>query len=215
MRAALSPLGFVAAVSIATAAHTADLVLAPSGDGLTTIEPETYRGRVTVLDGRTVAFFPNGPTVRLADVDVCHLPQWAFERSGYPYPCGPLAKAWLKRLVRRDPVSCRAQRQDRDGVILARCTVRGGDLGYNVMRAGIGQTPKGQVPPDACYGCAEGQALRNGWGLNGTIYLDPSDWRRRADDRSLDRRPFRDRNMIRDELGTVYVPPAPRNPAEE
>ena len=215
MRAVRSQLGLVVAMSIATVAHSADLVLAPSMDGLTAGEVETHRGRVTVLDGRTVTFFPNGPTVRLADVDVCNLPQWAFERSGYPYPCGPLAKAWLKRLVRHDPVSCRTQGQDRDGVVLARCTVRGGDLGYNVVRAGIGQTPKGQVPPDGCYGCAEEQALRNGWGLNGTVYLDPLDWRRRADDRSLDRLPFRDRNMIRDELGTVYVPAPPRNPAAD
>lgn len=199
----------------AAPAHAADLMVEQGVGDQAFVDDATYRGAVTVLDGRTLEFFPDGPTVRLADVDTCALPQWAFERSGYPYPCGPLGKAWLMRLVRRDTLTCRIVGTDHDGTPLGRCSVRGGDLGYNVLRVGIGQTPKGYAPPNGCYDCAEAQALRNGWGLNGTVYLDPSDWRRRAEDRSLARRPFRDRNMIRDGLGTVYEPVAPRNPAVE
>ena len=200
----------------ATTAQAADL---SSGGGDFVVRnafvPQTYRGVVTALDGRTIEFYPNGPTVRIADVDVCNLPQYAFERFGYPYPCGPLGKAWLKRIVRLDPASCTTVALASDGVPIARCEVRGRDLGFDVVRAGIGKTPTDGYRPRGAYAQAERNARRQSWGLNDTTYLDPSDWRRRAEDRSLDRQPFRDRNMIRDRLGIIHVPTQPRNPAAE
>jgi endonuclease YncB( thermonuclease family) len=63
-------------------------------------------GRTFVIDGRTLWFPMSRHKVRLASIDSCELPQWAYDprRHGEsaipkPVPCGPLAKAWLKRTV--------------------------------------------------------------------------------------------------------------------
>lgn len=177
---------------------------------------QTYRGPVTVLDGRTMRYHPSGQTVRIAGIETCNLPQWAFERSGYPYPCGPLGKAYLKRLVRRSPVNCVATAIDRDGVPLAECHANGKNLAAHIALAGLAITDESErVPAGADVYDSEALALQNGFGLNDTTVLDPQDWRAKANEKSLARRPFRDRNMIADGLGRVYEPVEPENPAED
>ena len=183
------------------------------GAGASSID-RTYSGVVTVLDGRTVRYYRTGQTVRIAGIESCNLPQWAFERSGYPYPCGPLGKAYLKRLVRRSPVTCNATAIDRDGVPLATCIVNGENLATHVAAAGLAITDATEaVPPTAETLNAEAIARDNEFGLNATTFLDPQDWRVRAGDKTLDRRPFRDRNMIADGVGRTYDLVEPENPA--
>lgn len=71
-----------------------------------------YKGRVAVMDGRTLWYPQYAQRIRLVDIDACELPQWALdpkwvgrERQKAPSPvtCGPLAKAWLKRPLETSP----------------------------------------------------------------------------------------------------------------
>lgn len=209
---------FFAATLAATmvSAYAADPLgnAAGTGVGSTGTVNQTFRGVVTVLDGRTLRYYRTGQKVRIAGIESCNLPQWAFERSGYPYPCGPLGKAYLKRLIRRSSVTCNSYAVDRDGVPLAQCTVDGENLATHIAAAGLAITdPSEAVPASDATRTAEALALENGFGLNSTTFLDPQDWRRRAGDKTLGRRPFRDRNMIADNVGRVYEPVEPENPA--
>lgn len=49
---------------------------------MTTATARVYRGRVAVVDGRTLWFPEHAVKVRLLDIDVCELPQWAFDPNG-------------------------------------------------------------------------------------------------------------------------------------
>ncbi|MCR5860375.1 thermonuclease family protein [Mesorhizobium sp. J428] len=100
-------------------------------------------GRTSVIDGRTLWFPMSRHKARLASIDSCELPQWAYDprRHGEsaipkPVPCGPLAKAWLKRTVGNAQVTCSVLAKDVDGALLGRCTMRGRDLALEMLRVG-------------------------------------------------------------------------------
>jgi endonuclease YncB( thermonuclease family) len=157
-------------------------------------------GRTSVIDGRTLWFPKGGHKIRLASIDSCELPQWAYDprRHGEstipkPVPCGPLAKAWLKRTVGNAQVSCLVQAYDVNGGLVGRCTVRGRDLALEMVRVGWAQVTS---PAPAEYLTWQNYAMSARHGMWATYVLDMPEWRRKAVDRTLARRPIADFNLL-------------------
>lgn len=157
-------------------------------------------GRAAVIDGRTLWFPEDGRKVRLASIDTCELPQWSYDphRHGEnaipkPAPCGPLSKAWLKRTVGGVRVTCIVQGNDGAGVLVGRCTVNGRDLALEMLRVGWALATS---PAPARYLAWQNHAMSAGYGMWATYVLDMEEWRAKAVDRTLSRRPIADFNLL-------------------
>nr|WP_246441455.1 thermonuclease family protein [Aminobacter aganoensis] len=167
-------------------------------------------GRTAVIDGRTL-WFPRGQhKVRLASIDACELPQWSYDprRHGEsmtpkPVPCGPLAKAWLKRMVGSAQVSCIVQSYDTDGARLGRCTVKGRDLALEMLRVGWARV--GAFAPTE-YMTLQNYAVSARHGMWATYVLDMREWRAKAVDRTLSRRPIADFNLLAERESEIAPP---------
>lgn len=167
-------------------------------------------GRVAIIDGRTLWFPGSAEKVRLAGIDVCELPQWAFDPTRYgkntalkPVPCGPLAKAWLKRVVSDDQVTCRVTAFDSDGTYVGSCSMSGRDLAVEMLRVGWARVAS---PPLPGYATWQRQAMAARYGMWATYVLDMDEWRGKAVDRTLERRPIADFNLLA-ERGREISPP--------
>lgn len=217
--------GFVlalgAAATIAMPSFAADVttdMTIQSRDNPGVGEPATpaaaYRGRVTVMDGRTLWFPEHAVKVRLLDIDACELPQWAFDpkwnerdriKAPPPMPCGPLAKAWLKRIVEASVVQCKVATLDSHGIPLARCTVKGKDLASEMLRVGWARVAS-PYPVDQAYLARQRHAMAARYGMWGTYVLDMDEWRRKAVDTTLSRQPIADFNLLRERESEISPP---------
>nr|WP_244561602.1 thermonuclease family protein [Mesorhizobium australicum] len=167
-------------------------------------------GRTSVIDGRTL-WFPNGRhKVRLASIDACELPQWSYDprRHGTseipkPVPCGPLAKAWLKRTVGSAQVTCIVRNHDADAASLGHCTVRGRDLALEMLRVGWARV---NPPAPAEYLTWQNYAMSARHGMWATYVLDMPEWRRKAVDRTLTRKPIADFNLLAERESEISPP---------
>lgn len=167
-------------------------------------------GRTSVIDGRTLWFPMGRHRVRLASIDVCELPQWSYDprRPGQsvipkPVPCGPLAKAWLKRTVGNAQVDCRVRVYDAEGALLGHCMVLGRDLALEMLRVGWARV---NSPAPAEYLAWQRYAMSARHGMWATYVLNMPEWRRKAVDRTLSRRPIADFNLLA-ERETEISPP--------
>lgn len=167
-------------------------------------------GRAAVIDGRTLWFPKGGYKVRLASIDACELPQWSYDprRHGEsmipkPVPCGPLAKAWLKRAVGNNEVSCRVESYDTDDALLGRCTVKARDLALEMLRVGWARV---NTPAPAAYLTWQSYAMSARHGMWATYVLDMPEWRAKAVDRTLSRRPIADFNLLAERESEISPP---------
>jgi endonuclease YncB( thermonuclease family) len=203
-RFAMSSLA-VASVMFFQDAHSADLIhldQMPGGANLTQDNLPVFSGRVSVIDGRTLWFPQFAQKVRLLDIDACELPQWAInpiwdrERSKapLPVPCGPLAKAWLKRTIGASSVSCQTVEFTRDGLPVARCTAGGRDIALDMLKVGWARVSSPAA--DRQYVSYQRTAMAARYGMWATYVLDMNEWRRRAIDRTLQRQPIADYNLL-------------------
>ncbi len=167
-------------------------------------------GRTAVIDGRTLWFPRGGHKVRLASIDACELPQWSYDprRHGEsmipkPVPCGPLAKAWLKRTVGSAEVNCQVQAYDADGALLGRCTVRSRDLALEMLKVGWARA---NVAAPAEYLTWQNYAMSARYGMWATYVLDMPEWRAKAVDRTLTRRPIADFNLLAERESEISPP---------
>lgn len=167
-------------------------------------------GRTSVIDGRTLWFPMSRHKVRLASIDSCELPQWAYDprRHGEsavpkPVPCGPLAKAWLKRTVGSAQVTCSVLAKDVDGALLGRCTMRGRDLALEMLRVGWARTIA-RAPAE--YDAWQNYAMSARHGMWATYVLDMPEWRAKAVDRTLSRRPIADFNLLAERENEISPP---------
>ncbi|MEQ1956172.1 thermonuclease family protein [Mesorhizobium sp. CN2-181] len=167
-------------------------------------------GRTSVIDGQTL-WFPTGRhKVRLASIDACELPQWSYDPRRHggieipkPVPCGPLAKAWLKRTVGSAQVTCIVRSYDADGALLGHCSVRGRDLALGMLRVGWARV---NSPAPAEYLTWQNYAISARHGMWATYVLDMPEWRRKAVDRTLTRRPVADFNLLAERESEISPP---------
>lgn len=194
----------------ATTIQTRDKLVVPA----TGLAPRVFRGRVAVIDGRTLWFPEYAAKLRLLDIDACELPQWAFDpkwderdriKAPPPVPCGPLAKAWLKRAIGRSIVDCIVAAHDRNGVPRARCVIKGKDLALEMLRVGWARvaTP---YPVDPTYLFGQRHAMAARYGMWATYVLDMDEWRRKAVDTTLSRQPIADFNLLSERESEISPP---------
>ncbi|MFH1340423.1 MAG: thermonuclease family protein [Pseudomonadota bacterium] len=172
--------------------------------------PLKISGRTSVIDGRTLWFPAGGNKIRLASLDTCELPQWSYDprmrgesEIPKPVPCGPLAKAWLKRTVGSAQVTCIVRAADSDGALVGRCSVRGRDLALEMLRVGWAKT----VPPvPAEYAAWQRHAMSARHGMWATYVLDMPEWRAKAVDRTPSRRPIADFNLLAEREREISPP---------
>ncbi|MRX36879.1 thermonuclease family protein [Aminobacter sp. MDW-2] len=196
--------------------HSADVV---RGQGQSSVEAssvlelrETIRivGRTSVIDGRTLWFPNGGHKVLLASIDACELPQWSYDPRRHggseipkPVPCGPLAKAWLKRTVGSAQVTCIVRNHDADGALLGHCSARGRDLALEMVRVGWARVT---TPAPVGYLTWQNYAVSARHGMWATYVLDMPEWRRKAVDRTLARRPIADFNLLTERESEISPP---------
>lgn len=159
-------------------------------------------GRAAVIDGHTLWLPRLRVLVRLAGIDSCELPQWSFEPnaseaapSPAPFACGAMAKAWLKRLVGDERVTCVLDLHFSTASVAGICRVGTVDLGREMLRVGLAElATDGSSPPD--YRAAQTRAKEARYGMWGTYVLDIDEWRTHAVDQTLGRQPFADWNLL-------------------
>ncbi len=90
---------------------------------------------IRVMDGDSLIV--DGREVRLHGIDAVELHQTCRDPDGREWPCGRLARAHLRKLVRGRSLACRTIDEDRYGRIVARCIADNGmDIGERMVRDG-------------------------------------------------------------------------------
>lgn len=214
---------YLAAIAVLTAiilpATAADLVgnhdATRRWQGDAPVNPyPVFRGRVAVMDGRTLWYPQYAQRVRLADIDACELPQWALDpewldrqRQGAPspVPCGPLAKSWLKRTIGNKPVECSVIAYGYDGIPQARCTTSGQDVAVEMLRVGWARVAS-PSSYNAQYLAYQRYAMAARYGMWATYVLDMNEWRRKAVDKTRGRQPIADANLLADRESEISPP---------
>lgn len=211
----------ISVVLLSSPAYSADAIGLHPARSLQTKEAvervsvSTIKGPVVVMDGRTLWFPTFAQLVRLADIDACELPQWAFDygakegkatRAATPVPCGPFAKAWLKRTIGSAPITCKVVSYDGDAVARARCSARGRDVALEMLRVGWARVD-GVNPTDPQYTSYQRTAMSARYGMWATYVLDINEWRRKSVDKSLNRQPITDFNLLVERSSENSAPP--------
>ncbi|MBZ9872367.1 thermonuclease family protein [Mesorhizobium sp. BR1-1-9] len=173
---------------------------------------DTIVGRASVIDGRTLWFPRLALKVRLAGIDTCELPQWAFDPQRHgespflkPVPCGPLAKAWLRRVVGGSLIVCSGTFDDHDGSLTGRCFAHERDLAIEMLRTGWARVET-RSPARPEYWQWQRQAMSARYGMWATYVLDMDEWRAKAADDSLMRKPIADLNLLAERQHEITPP---------
>ncbi len=196
----------------AIAADPVTFVPAQEAIAPTPVHYPTIEGRASVIDGRTLWYPQVSMRVGLAGIDVCELPQWSFMAEPLsraktniprPAPCGPLAKAWLKRVVDGRAIQCRGVSYRADGTLEANCSANGRDLGLEMLRVGWARITDSS---SGSYAQAQRIAMASRYGMWSTYVLDMNEWRRKAVDRTVARRPIADMNLLAERESEISPP---------
>lgn len=204
---------FALSVLMASGEARAADVIGGSSDKQAVARRGTLKGQVAVIDGRTLWFGNHRMLVRLSEIDSCELPQWAFDPratqsingSLAPVPCGALAKAWLKRTVGGHVVSCSFTVQAPSDVARGVCKANGLDLAHEMLRVGWARliTP---VARNSRYLKAQSHAVAARYGIWATYMLDMAEWRQKAIDKTVGRRPLADLNLLSERRSEISPP---------
>ncbi|SFL00112.1 Endonuclease YncB, thermonuclease family [Mesorhizobium albiziae] len=167
-------------------------------------------GHPSVIDGRTLWFSEQARSVRLAGIDACAVPQWSYDPTRHgkttmpkPVPCGPLAKAWLKRSLGNNRVTCTISASAEASALVGRCVAKGRDLAIDMLRVGWARTTT--ASPQA-YLVWQDRAKSARHGMWATYVLDMDEWRRKAIDRTLSRKPIADFNLLAERESEISPP---------
>jgi endonuclease YncB( thermonuclease family) len=139
----------------------AGLVLKPNSRSL--------EGRAQVTDGDTIRI--GDARIRLKGIDAPEMEQTC-SRAGRSYRCGEVARRALIDLVSGENVQCRAAGRDRYQRVLARCTVKGSDIGAHMVEEGWA------VSYGRDYDLQEMRAQGRSAGLWAGEFERPQEWRR-------------------------------------
>jgi endonuclease YncB( thermonuclease family) len=133
------------------------------------LAPETtLTGRAYAVDGDTIRI--GGTNIRLTGFDAVELDQLC-TRDGKDWPCGGEARDYMAGLLRNGDATCLSEGRDRYRRELARCDVRGRDLGDAMVRAGW-------AVADMQYALALAEARLERRGIWAGRFDDPAEWRR-------------------------------------
>ncbi|KJF70247.1 thermonuclease family protein [Agrobacterium arsenijevicii] len=208
---------FIYAIAIFVSAYegsaAADYAVESPSASAEVLSRRVVSGQVAVVDGRTLWFPANRQLVRLSEVDSCDLVQWSFDPKATPVtapslaplPCGALAKAWLKKTVGRRSVRCDAVADGYSPGLVGQCRIGNRDLALEMLRVGWARVGM-SVPRDGRYVQAQQSAIEARYGMWGTYVLDMQEWRSKAIDKTLGRRPQADINLLRERRSEISPP---------
>ncbi|WP_134497720.1 thermonuclease family protein [Microvirga pakistanensis] len=147
------------------------VALALAGGSVIALKPNdrALEGRAQVTDGDTIRIGED--RIRLKGIDAPEMEQTC-SRAGRAYRCGDVARRALTDLVSGETVRCRAAGRDRYQRILARCTVKGTDIGARMVEEGWA------VSYGRDYDREETRARDRSAGLWAGEFERPQDWRR-------------------------------------
>ncbi len=91
-------------------------------------------GRARVIDGDTLVVA--GETVRLHGIDAPESKQSCESAGGGRWACGRWASAELVDIVGRSELRCEGRERDRYGRLVAKCYLRGADIGEEMVLRG-------------------------------------------------------------------------------
>lgn len=138
-------------------------------------QPTGMVGQATVTDGDSLRL--NGHRIRLFGIDAPELDQLCTLTTGEPWSCGVESRDMLIRFVGAEEVTCQHQDIDRYERIVATCTVRGQDIGREMVVQGMAVAYRQY---SLRYVAAEMQAQRELRGMWSGTFVRPDEWRRRA-----------------------------------
>lgn len=177
-------------------------------------KPIIVSGYANAIDGRTLYFPSTDTLVRLAGIDACDLPQWGLNpdwhnrkvnKAPQPVPCGAFAKAWLKRTIGKQKVSCSFAGMNLRREQTAFCSVGKQDIGLEMLRVGWAKVDSSVSAPSN-YVAIQEAAMSKRYGMWETYILDMDEWRSKAIDKSLDRQPFADFNILAERKSEISPP---------
>jgi len=147
------------------------VALALAGGSVIALKPNgrALEGRAQVTDGDTIRI--GDDRIRLKGIDAPEMGQ-SCSRSGRSYRCGDAARRALIDIVSGATVQCRSSGRDRYRRILARCTVKGTDIGARMVEEGWA------VSYGRDYDLQEMGARSRAVGLWAGEFERPQDWRR-------------------------------------
>ena len=122
-----------------------------------------------VVDGDTLDLA--GQRIRLADIDAPEHDQTCKTAAGGDWPCGTVATARLRELVRRRSLDCDPQEYDRYGRLVAGCRDGAVDVARQLVAEGLAVASGG-------YLAAETVARGRRIGIWQGTFDRPADWRR-------------------------------------
>lgn len=134
-------------------------------------------GELQVVDGDTLSL-GGSVRIRLWGIDAPETDQGCLNANGAAYQCGEQAKLFLAGLIGNNAaVDCKTIDKDKYGRYVAKCTVRGQDIGAAMVQAGWAfdytQYSKG------AYAREESAAQAAGRGVWQGTAQRPWDWRHR------------------------------------
>lgn len=134
-------------------------------------------GRVTVIDGDTIAVEGTGSRIRLDAIDAPESAQPCFDGAGSRYLCGSRAAASLADIIGRNGrVTCQEKDRDRYGRIVAVCFAGATDINREMVRRGWAIEFKRYS--DGRYAGAEAEAKAAKAGLWSGTFDEPAEWRK-------------------------------------
>ena len=127
--------------------------------------PPPVAGNARVSDGDS--FRLGEDRVRLLGLDAPELAQQCDTAEGAKWACGRSARNRMAALLASGPLACRPESKDQYGRLLARCTLKGRDLGAIMVGEGLAIS----------YGAEESAAREQRLGIWAGGFDTPRDWR--------------------------------------
>lgn len=131
-------------------------------------------GEARIIDGDTIQV--SGERVRLQGIDAPESRQSCM-LSGVDWPCGQNATRALTSVTNGKVVTCKGNRRDRYGRLIAICYVGADDLNARMVRDGWALAYR-RYGSD--YVSQEGEARSAGSGMWRGQFIEPWDWRRQS-----------------------------------
>jgi endonuclease YncB( thermonuclease family) len=133
-------------------------------------------GEARVLDGDTIDVA--GERVRLHGIDAPETRQTC-SVAGVGYDCGKNATRMLTGVVNGQQVTCKGDKRDRYGRLIAVCFVGDSDLNARMVRDGWALAYRKYAKD---YVAQESEARASGSGMWRGEFLEPWEWRKQARD---------------------------------
>lgn len=142
--------------------------------------PGSVAGTARVIDGDTIS--TRQQRVRIAAIDACEKEQ-SGPLNGKTWPCGLIARSYLRKMIDGKQVSCRIVDVDRYKRSVGQCYFANKDIGLAMLRAGQAEAmlrflPRNHGIDIAEYGYAENEARERLLGIWAADVESPHLYRR-------------------------------------